>query len=60
MEMGRAPARATRPLGYRFFFVVSLTITSAAALSTARAIFPIHFFAMNRTTLLRSGRPAER
>ena len=58
-EQRRAPARAARPLGYRFFFVVSLRMTSAAATRMAMTSFPTHLLGMSGTTLLRSGGPAE-
>jgi hypothetical protein len=58
-DNGARPGTGDAPLGYRFFFVDSLKMTSAAATMTAMMIFPTHLLGMSGTTLLRSGGPAE-
>lgn len=59
MNNGARPGTGDAPLGYRFFFVDSLKMTSAAAWMTAMRILPTHLLGMRDTTLLRSGGPAE-
>ena len=58
-DNGARPDAGGAPLGYRFFFVASLRMTSAAAWMTAMMIFPTQLLGMSGTTLLRSGGPAE-
>lgn len=58
MNNGARPSTSDAPLGYRFFFVDSLKMISAAAWMTAMMIFPTHRLGMRDTMLLRFGGPA--